>query len=82
MMIHHCTLLKVRETSLFARGPLIYTELSVPAVKGLGSKAMINETLAVDLMGLHTHKACKPFPLGWSREGSRQATWRQECLDI
>lgn len=38
----------------------------MPVVKVLGSKAMINEALAVQLMDLYTHEAYKPFPLGWS----------------
>lgn len=50
----------------------------MPAVKVLGSQAMINEVLGVQLMDLHTNKAYKPFTIGWSKEDPRQAvgkTW-------
>lgn len=52
---------------------MIYKELYVPAVKVLGSQAMINEVLGVQLTDLHTNKAYKPFTKGWSKEDPRQA---------
>lgn len=54
-------------------GLLIYKALYVPAVNIAGSKAMINEALAVRLMDLHIRKAYTPFPLGWPKEDSGQA---------
>lgn len=63
---------------------MIYKELSVSAVEGLGSKAMRNETLAVVLVDVHTHgKTCELFPwVGLKKIPDQQATWGHGCLDV